>query len=369
MAYDNVTSAMCDADSPINETLTQGFRNRDDALKTAITGVGGTLTDGHDHDGTTSAALAASTVGQSQLKTGASETSGSQSGTTTTITTQYAFFPRFKGTGALSGDFWGIDFYIINDDTTSGTTGTNFYGSTYGFPIHLRSDGGVYLTYLYYRYVTASPPHKLFAGDDEWWWFLWLLRDKSTGEIHSAHCADDPPWHFGHSDLPKGDVERIYRTPHPWTIDYPDPQMLDDAGLEIVLIDLRELNEAADVPSAEQVRYERMVARRDEREALGIPMPVILDAEEQARVAAEKRPTVKARGIDQARARADMEGRGLLEIVHGAVPPVTAPEIKIVSATQATRAIAKAQRDALPTVPVGPDSKRPWRDVVRVLQP
>lgn len=232
------------------------------------------------------AQIAASAVGQGELKTTASETSNADgSGTTVNVSSQYAFMPLVKETASPGGSaavyFQDKSFYGRNQSTTVWSPGTTYYHQLF-----LRGNATNWTAYLYYRYVASCPPYDL-DGDEPWYWFLWLLRDKSTGAIHSAHCADDPPWHFGHDDLPKNDLERLIRTPHPWTIDFPDPSNLVAAGLEIVLLDLRDLNDEIAVDPLEAHQLDRLVVRRDARLAAGIPLDIVDAAEEKARTALE----------------------------------------------------------------------------------
>lgn len=374
-SWQTVNASQVDADSPVNETLMDSLRQdlthlREWVGKDYFAGAA----ENHNHNGTNSALPAANTISQSQmadsaigqaeLKTSTSETSGKGGApATVSITTSYAFGVLLKG--SHSGDYYNvIDGDMFEAETSSLAVLT--LPTSYTRRYSLFSSSGSYTAYLYYRYVAACPPYDLGDGDP-WWFFLWLLRDKSSGKIFSAHCADDPPWHFGMDDLPKDDPERIYHKPHPWYLDYPDPSMLDEKGLEVVLVDLRELNELADQPTRESIQAARMVARRDERVAI-LGLPLALSEEQKALDAAAAKPTKKCRGIEAARLRADLAGRGLLELVHAEAQPESAQEIKIVAAAQATKEIAKAQRDRLPIVPVGKDSKTPWRDLVKVLK-
>jgi hypothetical protein len=306
------------------------------------------------------ASVTAGIIGQGKLKTTASETTLASAGETTVdITTDYAFHLRVYTTNTSFGY---CAERSISEYSSTNKIPTGSYTHRYGIG---NTTGGV-TSGLYYRYVAACPPYDL-DGSEPWWFFLWLLRDRSSGEVHSAHCADDPPWHFGLPMLPEDDPERILRKPHPWHIDYPDPAMLDAAGLEVVLLDLRDLNEETQAPTKELIQYESLLARHDERLAMGMSLEQVIAAEKKAELAALEEPSCICRMIESARLRADLANGGILDLIHGITPAVAPEQIRIVAAKNATREISKARRDMLPTVPIGPDTKRPWRDVVRVM--
>lgn len=186
--------------------------------------------DSHDHGGGDGAqipqgGIAASAVGQGQLKTTTGEVSRTY-GAASNITLPggtYGFYPQLKQ-NYDSGNF------AVRIGSGSGIAGS------YITNIHLDGTGASSGTgYAQQRYIQASPPYKI--GDKLWGQFLFLLRKVTTGEVVSAYEAEDPPWAYnGAVYLPKDDPGRLAEVPHPFA-DYRQKDPAID-GLEIVLVDL-----------------------------------------------------------------------------------------------------------------------------------
>ena len=360
MAWDLPGTGEVDDESPLNETL---FTKLRDCLLALFDG--STI---QPADCIEQANIADDAVGQDQLKTAPSEDTDNGSGVSVVVSTFHKFDHLIKHAGSSTGGIYAQDtsIYSKGDTPAPSTPGTSYHHNYYLM-------GSVnYIGYFYYLYVNSSPPYALDGHEEDWWSFLWLLRDKTSGVIRNAHFSDDPPWspsrgHLPHY-LPKNDPERMMSIPHPWWFDFPDPALLDAQNLEVVLVDTRELNETEMFPTEKQLQYEMLKARRQKRLDKGLTLKQCVIAEEEAKPTAEEETFVRMSGLKAARMRAKNQNRGILELIHDDAKAELSSELKIVKAREATREIAKAQRDRLPDMPVGPDSKRPWREVVRVLQ-
>ena len=104
---------------------------------------------------------------------------------------------------------------------------------------------GTNTAYLSTRYVQSSPPYKI--GTVTWGHFVFVMRNKSTGEIIGTYEAEDPPWAYnGAIWEPKDSPERIQSMPHPFGNQYDNDgnitRDVNDPAFEIVMIDMRDFN-------------------------------------------------------------------------------------------------------------------------------
>jgi hypothetical protein len=243
-SFSAITTGQTDADSPINQPLMDAIRQDLYHLKEFCYGIGGTYTPDaeHDHDGANSkpvASVAANAVGQTQMQDAAvgqaelKHDHGSVSTTSTVGETlilpggAFGFWVCLKTNNASA-------YALVGRDTEAIKTG----GTSYANTIRLRIDGSPYTAYAQQYYVQSSPPYSLV--DHEWGHWIYLLRKAIDGTIVSAYEAPEPPWAYnGPGWNPKDEKERIIAIPHPFS-DYFLRKPEDD-GLEIVLIDTRDL--------------------------------------------------------------------------------------------------------------------------------
>ena len=186
--------------------------------------------DTHDHsggdgatigaDGVNQNSIAASSVGQGELKTAQGEVSTTGSSINLVLPGgEYGFYPRVKtaGTEVIAAQ---VAIVLLNNN--------------YVTNINLDSAAGD-VVYAQQRYFQASPPYKI--GSKEWGHFLYMLVN-AQGDVIASYEAEDPPYAYnGPSHHAKDSIERIQAVPHPFA-DYHDKDPAID-GLEIVLVDLR----------------------------------------------------------------------------------------------------------------------------------
>lgn len=182
-------------------------------------------------------ALAASAVGQGELKstTGSVSTNSSTATNLTLPGGEYGFYPQIKSSNGSGG--YGATF--LNSGTAGTMAASQTIGTSYVTNITLETASGTDTLYAQQRYIQASPPYMI--GDKVWGHFLFLLRDIATGTVRSAYEAEDPPWAYnGAVYLPKDDPGRLAEVPHPFA-DYWQKDPATD-GLEVVMVDLRNHN-------------------------------------------------------------------------------------------------------------------------------
>lgn len=146
-------------------------------------------TDGHNHDGINSSipALGDASIIKDKLKTGTGSASGAIS----------------ASSGAdIQGQDYSFAPNIYTADRSLRMTGhsvlTANYVMRFGF---YNTDGANPWNYaVYYRYITSSD-HP----------FVFVLKDKATGEIAHVWAADDPPpGYWGEKETPEGFVPPIF---------------------------------------------------------------------------------------------------------------------------------------------------------------
>jgi hypothetical protein len=140
--------------------------------------------------GITATELAADSVGQSEiasgavhqgeLDTGQSEVSTALSSASLTLPGgEYGFYPNVKNDN--TGDRVGAR---IANETNALTT--------YASRIYLTTDNQTGTSYANQRYVNSSPPHKIEEVDYRDFIFLHM---SPSGEVMSGWIANDPPWY------------------------------------------------------------------------------------------------------------------------------------------------------------------------------
>jgi len=306
-----------------------------------------TATENHNHDGTDSLAVAASTlsgtiaeaqyaagsVDQTALKTAQEEqTTGSMSsGGTATLTFssigEYGFWCEMKSNN-ISQEFRATP-YLTNSTSylrTIQVTAITVSSSTCSVRI---------------RYVTSSPPYRF--GDLVWPDAPWRYLLRRGDEVLRAWVAGDCPWYLRHRGrFPKDDPEAMYLRPHPFVDDFPELP----PGSEVQLLDLRHLGEMVRrTPAADA--YRAVLERRQARIEMGIPPDEIEAAEQRAaraaRVEASKHaqaerdeqavaPWVESRIFDIARDTRTPEARK--RIIRARVHDLAAIKVKEARAAQ-----------------------------------
>jgi len=174
VAWTAIADGQVDADSPINQLLMQSIKDNLYHLELWL-GKDYTAANNHDHDDSNSkavvkvgtnavnqAAIAANAVGQSELKTSSSSTSGT-SGNRTMTGGLYCLYPQVKTGIYETGDFLLAD----NLSSTSYATRIAYAGSGQGYSQHY--------------YVSAS-------GEFHW---IFLLYEKGSGKIIATSQAPD----------------------------------------------------------------------------------------------------------------------------------------------------------------------------------
>lgn len=385
-AWTAITTTQTDADSPLNETLMEALRGNVYHNYDWI-GLSYTPANNHNHDGTNSALIK-----QGGLSTATSTvTTTSTSAVTLSFTnTNFAFSPRIWASAA----------------TTVATAGSGTTSTTAVLLIGLVSSNGLTVAAAC-LYVQASPPYRLGRIDD-WGEFLYLHRRISDGAVISSTMAPDPVWVGASTTLAKDHPARIALCPHPFA-GYWDKQL--PAGEEIVLVDLRHLNETVRHQPA-RIRREALVARRSEFIDLGVAAADIKAAEDDAtaaeaaelaaqdaaqtehdaledalpRILAQAPERIDRHVVDQGKPRPRWTRAQALDIVRsrqrvlrahaGHISRIEAMKREAeaagrcflqdvnegrVAAALATRELSKDDRDKLPNVPK-------FRDTVRVLR-
>jgi hypothetical protein len=236
--WNTITTGQTDADSPINQVLMDALRENVIHNYEYLGGNTYTPAEDHDHDGTNSklvTSVADGVIAQAKLKNtfGTVQTTSGNIASLTLPGGFYGFFPKIAEDTASTAS-WGYDHTAAAAkwaaQTASATYAALVAGST--------TNPGVGSLGFRQYYVQASPPYLI--GDIEWGHFLFLLRNRN-GDIISGYEAPDPPWAYnGLAPEETDQLERIKVIPHPFA-DYftQDP---DHDGLEIVLVDIREID-------------------------------------------------------------------------------------------------------------------------------
>ena len=215
MAFTALTPEQTVADSPVDQTLMDLIRTNLDDLDAARVTNG----DSHDHSAGDGDPIP-------------------QGGLATSMPAAESTIAGFWDSRVMPGGEYG---FFVQIKVPTGTFGSwqiaENLAYTTGFTtrIAFKRESGSGTIYMQQRYVTASPPYKI--GGKTWGYFLWLLRNISTGVVVGASFAEDPVWaHNGLLYLPKDHPDRITAVPYPFA-NYFDKDPATD-GLEIVLVDL-----------------------------------------------------------------------------------------------------------------------------------
>ena len=181
-AWNTITAAQTDADSPLNQVLMDDIRENLIHNWEYIGGRDYVAADNHDHDGVNSALLGAS-VGQAQLKstTGLLTNNDGVGWIRRTLPGgEYGFWPQMRG---YTNDFNPI--YQVYEASVGNIT-TSFVSY-----LCLNVVGAGKTLYTQQRYIQAS-------GEVYW---VFILRNKLTQEIMSMWGAPDHPC-FGNGGKP-----------------------------------------------------------------------------------------------------------------------------------------------------------------------
>ena len=180
-AWNTITAAQTDADSPLNQILMDDIRENLIHNWEYIGGRDYVAADNHDHDGVNSAVLGAA-VGQAQLKTDTTHLTWNVPGWSrrTVAGGKYAFWPQIKG--------WTDDFNpkVRVYEGTCGNVTTTYTSYICADPV--TTDKTLYIDF---EYITAS-------GEIYW---VFILRDRITKKIMSMSAAPDHPC-FGNGGKP-----------------------------------------------------------------------------------------------------------------------------------------------------------------------
>lgn len=124
------------------------------------------------------AAIGASAVGQGELKTSLQQTSASKGASSN----EYISF---------TGGAYTFGYGVVNVNFTL----RGYIGSSYIFGINIYNhSAGTETYYFQTRYVTASRPYN--HGDGEIPLFIFLVINKTTGDIEGVSLAPEAPWHY-----------------------------------------------------------------------------------------------------------------------------------------------------------------------------
>jgi len=132
--------------------------------------------------------IAASAVGQGELKV-STETDSNSTGNHVTITVanaEYAFSAMYKNSYGSSVRALKVVTSMDNESVVEYSDSTSYLRS-----LILVAASGVGTAYHRVRYVTASPPYDL--GDGEIPLFIFALMDKS-GNVVAMQVCQEPPW-------------------------------------------------------------------------------------------------------------------------------------------------------------------------------
>lgn len=215
MTWTAISASRQAADAVIDETLVQD----------TIANIEHVTSDGVDinTDLVSQDSIAASAVGQGELK-GATET---QSTTTTGLVT---FSNGIYG--------FGCGHYASDANAYTWQWGSNASpGGSLTHSVLVTYTAAANTKYFRIQYIQASPPYP-FAGRSDWG--LWALRLVSRdGSIVRQYLAADPPWaHLWKHRYRKGDPRAMSEHPHPFGELEP--------GQRVELVDLGHLEELSE---------------------------------------------------------------------------------------------------------------------------
>lgn len=272
------TTAQLDADSPWNETTATLIKTTfDHILDYAANYINDDLVD--------QGAILAASVGQGELKTGTDEQSTSASGAgswvlLTFTATEYAFRASVKSSGTNTTSYRHMEAVAA---TTS-----------YRQVISIMWTGGAATGYAKLRTISASPPHKL-DGIDEWPYFLFLLRHRTSGVVIRASLCSDPPHYYEAQErgLPKNHLAGWLMRPHPFDV-VTDEEYAIGGGtrddFEVVLIDLREKGMVPAIADRRSIVLDNLRTIRPELVKKGMNEAYLLKVEAECEAEIQSRP-------------------------------------------------------------------------------
>lgn len=187
MVWTTIPDGDVDPDSPLTTGLLTALRDNPVAIANGDTGAPQLQTAGIANAAVTQAKIAASAVGQGQLKTTTGQVSvtGSSSQLLVLPGGQYGLYPQIRNTSVGSTSEAYISYGNVSTSFTTHIYLANNISST---------------LYAQQRYVQASPPYDL--GDGEIPLFIFAVVDNTTGSIESTYTAPEAPWHYnGPTDI------------------------------------------------------------------------------------------------------------------------------------------------------------------------
>lgn len=216
-SYTTVADATLSANQPLPQAVARALRDNPIAITEKATGAP-VLANSY----VVQAMIASAAVGQAQLKTATSTTSGtSANGFAVLAGGRYCFGPTVQlATGSGSDAGGGHINSLINiGNGTSGafaaSVGAPYQPGTYNTTrnselalMEYRLDSNDIVT-LTVQYVQASPPYDPFGLGDHLD-FIYALVDKTTGEVKVVWRAEDPPW-ANNGPTPVNPIDRMRR--------------------------------------------------------------------------------------------------------------------------------------------------------------
>lgn len=125
--------------------------------------------------------VAASSVGQNELKRSLQQTTGTTGG-------------NLNDSAALTGGTYSLG-WSLSSGTTGGFTLINYPVGNYAMGVGWKETTGSAQTYYFQsRYITASPPYDIGDGDIPL--FVFARIDNATGTIEAVSSAPEAPWHY-----------------------------------------------------------------------------------------------------------------------------------------------------------------------------
>lgn len=243
MTWTAISATQTDADSPVDEDLTDAIRENLDHLFDGTSIEAGLVAQ---------TSLASGAVGRAQLKSGVEQLSYVHSASPAYTASAWSS-PGEYGFNVQPRVVNGNGFSIVSTflyqhyraETIAGFTDTGF--SPKFLLSSTETTGYTRTVWIQMRYVQASPPHMLLDDQDHGAWLYRVVR-KSDEAVMASWSAGDPPyWLRGFQKYgSRGKIHpgRFHWRPHPFVDDVP---AWDPSEYEVRLYDLRHLNEIVEV--------------------------------------------------------------------------------------------------------------------------
>jgi len=202
-AYNTIADGDIDPESPITTTLMTRLRDNAIAITEGSSGAPeiqtAALEQANGSEAVTQECIRAgavgqtemdsSAVGQGQLKTAEGSVSTGLNTLATLPGGAYGFYPRLVMTGGAAGH---SAIWATADGPVMDYAARTYHGESVRATFALL-DNSSGTSYVYQRYIQASPPYDL--GDGEIPLFIFAEVD-SDGEVVSAYEAPEAPWHY-----------------------------------------------------------------------------------------------------------------------------------------------------------------------------